>query len=423
VHTHVFARLAQSVAKVNGMPAARQAFVPQPVVGQAPATLRGYIEGTDPVNKRPFMQELLEGLTKPLDDGADRGLSFDRSTPRLLEPDTEENLHTLFLENRWTDFSPIVLPTEARVEAMLAGTSRKPDEVVGRMRPTSYREFWEYTVEKVAVNAVMAGAKPEYLPVILAQAASGVSARSSSTTSFAIFSVVNGPIRNEIAMNSGIGAMGPYNHANAAIGRAYALLSQNLQGGSVPGETYMGSQGNFLNYNAAFAENEEASPWEPYHVQHGHKPDESVVTCFMGGWYQIFGGGPRETWEEKFRRSLQACDPFTGPVVCLDPLVAKGFVDRGFTEKQQLIDWLAENSLLPAREYWDNQWIQTLFRPLAVAGVEPHATRLKAGPDEDVQMFRPEDIHVVVVGGETGAMWKFIGGMQRGGMVSVDEWR
>jgi hypothetical protein len=143
VHTHVFARLAQSVAKVNGMPAARQAFVPQPVVGQAPATLRGYIEGTDPVNKRPFMQELLEGLTKPLDNGADRGLSFDRSTPRLLEPDTEENLHTLFLENRWTDFSPIVLPTEARVEAMLAGTSRKPDEVVGRMRPTSYRELWE----------------------------------------------------------------------------------------------------------------------------------------------------------------------------------------------------------------------------------------------------------------------------------------
>ena len=94
------------------------------------------------------------------------------------------------------------------------------------------------------MNAVMAGARPEYLPVILAMAASGITARSSRTTSFATIALVNGPIRNEIGMSSGIGAMGPYNHANATIGRAYGLLSQNLQGGSVPGETYMGSLGN-----------------------------------------------------------------------------------------------------------------------------------------------------------------------------------
>jgi len=423
VHTHVFAKLAQSVARVNGMPTTRQAFVPQPVVGQSPEVLRGYIESDDPVNGRPFMQEILEGLTGPLGAEDSKGVSFDRSIPRLLEPDSEENLQAFFIENRWTDFLPIVLPTEERVEAMLKGTSRRPDEIVGKLRPTSYREFWQFDVEKVAVNAVMAGAKPEYLPVILAMAASGISARSSSTTSFAIVSMINGPIRNEIGMNSGTGAMGPYNHANATIGRAYALLSQNLQGGSVPGETYMGSQGNFLNYAATFAENEEASPWEPFHVQHGYKPEESVVSCFMGGWYQIFGGGPRETWEEKFRRSLQACDPFTGPIVCLDPLVAKGFVDRGFTEKRKLIEWFAENSRLPAREYWDNQWIQTLHHPLAVAGVEPFATRLKAAPDDEIQLFSPDDVHVVVVGGETGAMWKLIGGMLRDSMVSIDEWR
>ena len=73
------------------------------------------------------------------------------------------------MENHWTDFLPVVLPTEERVEAMLAGTSHARDEVVGRMRPTAFREFWEFTVEKVAVNAVMAGARPEYLPVILAR--------------------------------------------------------------------------------------------------------------------------------------------------------------------------------------------------------------------------------------------------------------
>ena len=98
--------------------------------------------------------------------------TFERTTPRLVEPDTEENLQRQFLENNWTDELPIVLPTEERVAAMLAHTSRKPDEIVGHMRPTDFREAWEYTVEKVAVNAVMAGARPEYFPVILALAAS-----------------------------------------------------------------------------------------------------------------------------------------------------------------------------------------------------------------------------------------------------------
>src|ERR1019366_6665211 len=111
----------------------------------------------------------------------------------------------------------------------------------------AFREFWEFDVEKVAVNAVMAGAKPEYFPVILALAASGLSARPSNPPSWCTLSVVNGPIRNEIGMNSGIGAMGPYNHANATIGRAHNLLSINLQGGSGPGDTYMGSLGKWDN--------------------------------------------------------------------------------------------------------------------------------------------------------------------------------
>src|SRR5436190_8244520 len=144
--------------------------------------------------------------------------AFDHSTPRLVEPDTEENLHRLFLENNWTDGLPIVLPTSKRVADMLARTSRKPDEVVGRMQATEFRVAWEYTVEKVAVNAVMAGARPEYFPVILALAASQISARGSTTSSSAAMVVVNGPIRQEIGMNWGIGAMGPYNHANATLG-------------------------------------------------------------------------------------------------------------------------------------------------------------------------------------------------------------
>src|SRR5438034_4876947 len=301
MHTDKFDRVVRSVADVNGMPDLAQVFVPQPIMGKSAAQLRAYVDGKDPISGRPVRQEVIEGLTHPRSRAA--GAVYDRSTQRLVEPDTEDNLHRLFVERSWTDTLPIVLPTEERVAAMLAGTRRKPGEVVGRMRSTHFRESWEYTVEKVAVNAVMAGARPEYLPVILALAATGVSARGSSTSSLATMAVVNGPVRHEVGMNAGTGAMGPYNHANATIGRAYGLLSQNLQGGSVPGLTYMGSQGNGYAYtNVTFAENEEASPWEPFHVSLGHPSSTSAVSVFGGVRHTAFTLGVREKhWREHVR--------------------------------------------------------------------------------------------------------------------------
>jgi hypothetical protein len=422
IHTHVFARLVRATALSLGMPRLRQAFVPQPVVDRSAADLRAYIDGNDPVSGRRFIQEVIDGLTRPLDEADLQGQSFERTTPRLLEPDTEEHLHRLFEENHWTDCLPITLPTEARVDAMLKGTSHAPDEVVGRLRPADLREFWEFTVEKVAVNAVMAGARPEYFLVILALASSGVTARSSSTNSFATISVINGPIRNEIDMNSGIGVMGPYNHANATIGRAYSLLSQNLQGGSVPGDTYMGSLGNWYAYTAALPEAEERSPWRPLHVQQGFKPTDSVATVFFGGWYTHLLYGPRATWQEKMRHSLAAVEQYSPPLIVMDPLAARLFVDLGFDTKEKLIEWCADNARLTAREYWDNQWIQYLMRPRAVAGVEPYASRLKAAPEEQIRIFEPSEIHIVVAGGETQGTWKMISGSRRAA-VSIDQWR
>src|SRR5215467_14424727 len=242
MHTDKFDTVVRQVAAHNGMPGLRQVFVPQPIMGKTAAQLRAYVDGADPITKRPVMQEVLDGLTRPFDAAELGPLEFDRSTPRLLPADTEDNLHRLFLDSEWTDKLPIVLPTEERVAAMLAATHRQPDEVVGRMRPTHFREYWEYTVEKVAVMAV-----------------------------------VNGPVRQEIGMNAGTGALGPYSHANATIGRAYGLLSQNLQGGSTVGLTYMGSMGNNYAYNSlTCAENEERSPWEPFHVQHGFRATDSA---------------------------------------------------------------------------------------------------------------------------------------------------
>src|SRR5215471_71045 len=425
MHTDKFDRVVRSVAAVNGMSELRQVFVPQPVMGKSAAELRAYVDGRDPLTGRLAMQEVVEGLTQPLDGHGVGTIEYDRSTPRLVAPDTEENLQTLFMASRWTDYLPIVLPTEARVAAMLAATHRKPDEVVGRMRPTHFREAWEYTVEKVAVNAVMAGARPEYFPVILALAATGVSARGSTSSSVAAMAVVNGPVRQEIGMNAGTGALGPYSHANATIGRAYGLLSQNLQGGSTVGLTYMGSMGNNYAYNSlTCAENEERSPWEPFHVQHGFRPTDSAVSVFSGCRSTAFTLGLRETyWREHVANLLRGMDPHGPPTLLLDPITARQFIDRGgFTKKDALIDWLYETARMPAGEYWDYQLVQNYIYPRATFGEEPWATKLKARPDEMIPIFRREDIHVVVVGGETNGYWRIMGCNYQA-TASVDEWR
>jgi len=425
VHTDKFDRVVRSVAAVNGMAGLRQVFVPQPVMGKSAQELRAYVDGKDPLTGRPVMQEVVEGLTLPLDGEGAEAIEYDRSTRRLVEPDTEENLHRLFMENHWTDYLPIVLPTEARVAAMLAATRRKPNEVVGRMRPTHFREAWQYTVEKVAVNAVMAGARPEYFPVILALAATGVSARGSTTSSMAAMAVVNGPIRHEIHMNAGTGALAPYNHANATIGRAYGLLSQNLQGGSVPGLTYMGSMGNNYAYNSVtFAENEERSPWEPFHVQHGFRATDSAVSAFSGCRSTAYTLGIREKhWREHVRNMLRGMDPHIPPTLLLDPITARQFIDRGgFTKKEALIDWVYDNARMPASEFWDYQLVQNYLYPRATFGEEPWASKLKAAPDELIHMYRREDIHVVVVGGETNGYWRIMG-TTYAKTVSVDDWR
>ncbi len=410
VHADVFRRLVDSVVKVNGMPSSRRAYVPTPVLNRTPEELRAYVEGPDPTTGKPFMETVIDLLTAPVAEDDLRGVGWDRSTPRLVEPDTEENLHRLFRENRWTDFFPIVLPTEERVEAMLAGTSRRPDEVVGQMRPTGFRELWDYTVEKVAVNAVMAGADPAYFPVILALASTGITARQSSTSSMSNLVVVNGPIRNEIAMNSGIGALGPYNHANATIGRAYGLLSQNLQGGSVPGETYMGAQGNAYGYSSVtFAENEEASPWVPYHVQQGFDPDESTVSTFYA-WGNNWSEGLRGTWQEKMKAMLSAQDPYLGCILVLDPIVANEFHSMGFDTKEKLIDWVHDNVTTPAARYWDSFSMRNLMREVADRGQEPYASYRKAGPEEPIPTFEKDRIHILVVGGSSNGQWSSFNG-------------
>lgn len=426
LHTSKFDRVVRSVTRMAGLPAAPCVFVPQPVMGKTAEQLRAYVDGADPVSGEPVMAQVIEALTQmPAPPEGQAAPKVNRDMPRLLEPASEEELHERFMRERWTDFLPIVLPTEERVAAMLAGTSRRPDEFVGRLQPTANRGLWEFNVEQVAVNAVMAGARPEYFPVILALAASGVTARGSTSSSGAAMVVVNGPVRGEIGMNSGLGAMGPYSHANATIGRAFGLLSQNLQGGSVPGETFMGSLGNNYSYNSVtFAENEERSPWEPLHVQRGFRAEESVVHVFFGCRSTAFSLGLRENhWREHVRDMLRGVDVVAAPVLLLDPITARQFIDRGgFDTKEKLARFIHESATAPAGPYWDHQLVQNYIYPNATLGVEPMATLAKAAPDELIPMFREEQIQTVVVGGESNGYWQIMGANLRAS-TSIDDWR
>jgi hypothetical protein len=426
VVTHVFADLVRTVAFKAGMPKERFVFVPHPVGGKSAEALRGYVFGRDPVIGEPLIDEIVAALKNPPNEEEKATGFIKRDVPRLLEPETEEILHTLFLEEGWTDGLPIVLPTEERVARMLSGTRHEPHETVGQMRPTDTQEYWYFTVEKVAVNAVMAGAEPAFFPVILALAASGETALHSSTSSFASMVVVNGPIRREIGMNAGIGALGPFNHANATVGRAYGLLSRNLGGGAVPGKTYLGSQGNPLNYsNVCFPENEERSPWAPFHVQNGFRADESVVSIFRGRGFSHLLDVRQKTWRQQFVDLVTSITPTKNNLtLLLEPLVARTLKEReGFETKAQLANWFHENALVSAEVYWDYQIIINYVEPQARKGVEPYSTWLHLPKDALIPRFpNPEAISVVVVGGETNAYW-FAADFSYLKSQSVDEWR
>jgi hypothetical protein len=410
------------------MPNQRFTFVPHPITGTPAESCRKYLQGNDPITGKPVLQEIIAAITNPLSDDDKKKGFIDIPTPRLVEPDTVEHLEDLFLKSEWTDGLPIVLPTEARVKEMLKGTSHKPDEEVGRMQASSPHPAWSYTVEKVAANAVMAGAKPEHFPVILALASTGVPSIFTSTTSFARMVVVNGPVRDEIKMNKGIGALGPFNQANSVIGRAWTLMSINLDGGAHPGQVYMGSQGNNLMYNnMCVPENEEELPeeWKPFHVQKGFKPTESVVSTF-GGWGiihadQSFG----KPFYSQIPTWLTWISPFSPAMLLLDPTIIKQLNDReGFKSKEQLIDWVHKNTQITVGEWLDDFYsVQNFILPGGRQGREPIASWMKLPKDAKIpRIVSTSNISVLSIGGGTNLFWQ-AADFGYISSASVDKWR
>ena len=426
--TNTFEFAVQNAVSAKGMSNLRFTFLPHPVAYRPAEECREKILGNDPVTGKPVLSEIVEALTKPLNEEEKKTGLLERPQERLLPPETPDNLQDLFRGNDWTLNMPIILPTEEKVAEMLKGTSRRSDEKVGEMQPSSPHEKWSYTVEQVAINAVMAGAKPEFLPVILAIASTGVTSLFTSTNSFTAMVCVNGPIRNEINMNMSIGAFGPFNHANAAIGCAWTLISKNLGNGGAPGRKYMGSQGQGHDYNnLCFAEREERLPpgWTPFHVQKGFKPEESVVSVFDGWSWSNIGGfelNKSNTIKRFFTYQTQCC----GQSMVVDPLVADLLYKEGFKTKEQLNRWLKGNVMFPQEEYWGQMFGVSMGHAKeleqAKAGVEPYASWLKLPEGAVIPVPRNVDVNIMVAGGETNPYWQ--GGTLRYiTSASVDEWR
>lgn len=197
-----------------------------------------------------------------------------------------------FLEKEWSDGLPVVTPTEARLARMLSGTQRDPDEVIGRVPPA----LEIATVRAVALHALMAGCRPEYLPVVIAGLALllreefNLNGVQGTMHGVAPLMIVNGPYSRKIGIHGGNGCFGPGFRANATIGRAIRLLLLNL-GGGIAGIASATIFGTPLRYTACVAEEFERSPWESLAVAKGYAPDDDVITCAMVE-------GPRLTFDD-----------------------------------------------------------------------------------------------------------------------------
>ncbi len=418
--TIAFKDLAQTNCAKRGMPLQRISYTPHPVWGKTDEQMYAYLDGNDPVHNTPLMKEIVDSLVRPV---TAEEMKTGTVTPPVGAPtftDTADNLQQYFLDNGMTDTMPIIIPTQEKVDAMLKGTSHKPDEVVGKMTPAQGAfPPWSYTVQQVAVNAVMAGATPDYFPTILAIASTGISALFSSTNSLVSAAVINGPIRDKLTMNYGIGAMGPFNQPNACIGRAWTLMSRNLDGGGICGETYMGSQGNVINYsNLIIPENEKDSPWPPFHVQKGFKPEENVISFFFGFCITQGQGGkglgvkPVPLYNVAMSANAAPFASLFGALFLLDPLVANGLGDLGFKTKEQIGDWMQKNTTVTVKD------VKSMLFSGLPRGVDPASFK-----DDDVipKWPRTDAFTFVVVGGQTNPYHQ-LANMSYRVSVSIDKW-
>ena len=322
--------------------------------------------------------------------------------------DSEDPIEACF-DRGWSDGLPVVPPTPERVYRMLQGTTRRPDEILGLMPP----DLVPCTVEKVAINAVMAGCKPEYLPVVLAAVEAALVDEFGMhgllcTTMFAgPLVLVNGPAARQIGMNSGVNALGQGNRANACIGRTLQLVVRNVGGGR-PGEIDRATLGTPGKYTFCFAEAED-SEWNSLAVERGFAKDQSVVTLFAAEGVQgILDQKSRtpESLARSFALSLRAVDHYKlamhgDAMLVVSPEHARVFIEAGWSKARLRLE-LEQLLVLPGSEL--------------IVGADGIAEGMPANfASADLPKFRPGGLLIVRAGGPAGLFSAVIAGWAASG--------
>jgi len=330
-----------------------------------------------------------------------RSLEITAGARRHAVADDVDPIEFLY-EQGWTDGLPVVPPTPERVAAMLRGTRRDPEEIVAVVPPN----LAAATVEKIAINAVLAGCRPDYLPVVLAAVEAACDDAFNlhgvlATTYFVgPVVIVNGPIRKRLGLNDAVNALGQGHRANATIGRALQLVVRNVGGGR-PGGVDRATLGQPGKYTSCFAEREERSPWDPFHVARGFAPGESTVTVYAGGAPTGFidqiardSRALATTYGLALAAMGHPKHPLAGEtVVVVPPEHADVFARDGWS-KTQVRERIQEVTTRPARQ---------LLQDAYCAEGLPSMFAERIPPETPLPKFRgPEMVKLVVAGGDAG---------------------
>lgn len=425
------------LAEVNGMPTLRIITIP---------AIRFFASENSPQKMMDIAASVFEstvkGLTDPLTEEEKNPPPFTYDYGLMTftgksYTETNEKFQQYCIDSQMGDGIALTPPTREAVEWMLTGTSRSPDEEIGLMTPRNGMA----TIEKIAINAAMAGAKPEYLPVIIA-AIEGLVDRSfnlyhitTGTLNSKVLIWVNGPITREIGMNAGQGFLGFGFRANSSIGRAVSLCMINIGWGLRDAE--IGMQGQPARYcNLTFAENEEESPWESFIVGRGYKPEDSTVTvdeCITINSLGPGGGMVSRPLEQDLDQLADMIQGFTGPVpsearfgsaiggmlsnavdiinstyceIGIYPTLARQAADAGYS-KQALTRMLCDKH----RVKWDilNEEHKAQIKEAAAAGSIPGLTLEDCRPGGTIPTVNSNHIALLVVGGTVGQCIGFYG--------------
>ncbi|MFC2042168.1 hypothetical protein ACFLTV_01510 [Chloroflexota bacterium] len=402
--TDAFEMLGRVTAQAKGFSSLPIVIVLHPIKPLSVAQVREVVD--------KVIDEIIYSLTSPTQevDAKQRMRAQEVLTKRAIAArekrraiklkNSVEVINNYFLEQGWSDGLPVIPPTEENVRAMLEYVDQEPQDVVACLAPRGA----EATVEKIAINAVMAGCLPEYMPVIItavkamAEPAFNLSDVQTATNPVSPLLIVNGPIVKEIGLNYGLNVFGSGCRANATIGRAIRLILLNI-GGGIPGITALATQGQPGKYSFCIAENEEGNPWETLHIERGFNRDVSTVTVVpVSGTVNINENSP--STDELLSTivgsmTILGCNEYTygqgEPLLVLSPEHAALLARAGFS-KNKLQKFIYENTKIELRRLSS---VHLSFLKRNRAEEFPQLSDATLVP----LTKRPEDIMIVVAGG------------------------